>query len=172
MQALQFMRIFAAVKFWLDFDFEYATHGEKLPCKGKLHKILKHFIYPRIAWHLNWLSNLLAGYLFCNVFLLLSKVAWFITIYLDDFDVQKIKHNHNYYWSKYSMNCVISSIYSMIYWMCSMAVKWRYGRSFLAKTSQQLRCYARGERALLKLLGRDSLGVTAKLGAHALRSYI
>ena len=31
---------------------------------------------------------------------------------------------------------------------------------------------ARGERALQKMLGRDSLGVTAKMGAHALRSRI
>ena len=37
--------------------------------------------------------------------------------------------------------------------------------------SQQLRCYARGKRALLKLFGRDSLGVTAKLGTR-LRSRI
>ena len=62
--------------------------------------------------------------------------------------------------------------YSMIYWMCSIAVRWRYERSILAEPIHQLRCYARGKRTLIRLLGRDSLGVTAKLGAHALRSSI
>ena len=43
--------------------------------------------------------------------------------------------------------------------------------SNLTKSSQQLRCYASGERALLKLLGGDSLGLTAKLGARLLSGH-